>query len=279
VNNQNIQQWLKQAQQQLSLITDAFIEESHLILCDALNQNTAYLIAHSQDSLSPVIQHKADNYLQQRLTDTPLAYILGHANFYGLPIIVNPHVLIPRNDTESLIEYVLTHYNTNTLKIADLGTGSGAIACTLAHNRPQWEIIATDISDNALTIAKQNAKHLKANNITFTQSNWFNNLTEQYFDIIISNPPYIDFDDPDTDFSVKNYEPHQALFSKDNGLADIEILLKEAKNHLKSNGLLIIEHGHLQQEKIISLAKDHGFSYIQGHKDLSGLNRYIVAKL
>jgi len=276
--NQTIQQWLKQAQAQLSAITDASTEESHLILCEALQKNSAYLIAHSQDPLEQDIKEKADNDLAERLTGKPLAYVLGHTTFYGLPIHVNPNVLIPRNATESLVEYILNKYPNTSLNIADLGTGSGAIACTLAHHRPNWSITATDISTEALDIAKKNSKHLTLKNIIFLQSNWFENLKDQKFDIIISNPPYIDFKDPATDNSVKNYEPHQALFSENNGLADIKILLKEAKNHLKTNGFLIIEHGHLQQKAIADIAKDYQHTYITGYKDLSELDRFIITK-
>ena len=271
-----IQQWLKHAGQKLSSITDAFQEESHTILSDALQKNTAYLIAHSDDVLDNHIKNKIDNHLHQRLTQKPLAYILGHTTFYGLPFKVNEHVLIPRNATESLVEYTLKHFDHTPIKVADLGTGSGAIACTLAHHRKEWEIIASDISKEALAIASHNAHHLHVQNITFLQSNWFEQLTYHDFDVIISNPPYIDFKDSDIDFSVTHFEPHLALFSNHHGLFDIEIILRESKNYLKPHGKLIIEHGHEQQKTIIQLAQHFHYKKIQGYKDLSGLDRFIT---
>lgn len=279
MSNQTIQQWLKHAQQQLSTLTDAYLEESHLILCDALQQSTTYLIANSQELLENNLQAMAENNLQQRLADKPLAYILGHTHFYGLPFKVTTDVLIPRNATEALVEHVLNHFEKTPIKIIDLGTGSGAIACTLAHHRPNWQVLATDISEKALAVAKQNAALLNLNHIEFQQSHWFDDLTPQYFDVIISNPPYIDIDDTDIDSSVKQHEPHQALFADNQGLADIEQLLQQAKQFLKPKGLLIIEHGHQQQKTIVELAKQYAYTTIQGYNDLAGLNRYIVAQL
>jgi release factor glutamine methyltransferase len=271
-----IAQWLSDARAKLSSITDSAQHESHLILCETLQKNSAYLISHSEDDLDLSKKNKADDYVQQRLTHKPLAYIFGHTSFYGIHFKINEHVLIPRSATESLVDFILQHYDQTSLKIADLGTGSGAIACALAHHRKNWTVIASDISQEALALASHNANHLNLQSITFIQSNWLKQFTHHDFDVIISNPPYIDFNDRDIDYSVKNFEPHLALFSNNHGLLDIEIILREAKSHLKPNGKLIIEHGSQQQKAIEQLAQQYHYKKIQSHQDLSRLDRFVV---
>jgi release factor glutamine methyltransferase len=271
-----IAKWLAHATEQLSCITDASAQESHFILCDVLQKNSAYLISHSQDYLDASKKIKADNYLHQRLTKKPLAYALGHTSFYGNIFKINEHVLIPRSATESLVDYILQHYDQKPLKVADLGTGSGAIACTLAHHRKNWHITATDISTDALAIASHNAHCFNLPNMTLLQSNWFEKITDRDYDLIISNPPYIDFHDADIDFSVTQFEPSIALFSNNHGLFDIEMILRQAKNHLKPHGKLIIEHGYQQQNAVIQLARGYDYQSIQGHQDLSQLDRFVT---
>jgi release factor glutamine methyltransferase len=271
-----IAKWLAHAKEQLSCITDAFAQESHFILCDVLQKNSAYLISHGQDYLDASTKIIADDYLHQRLTKKPLAYVLGHTSFYGNSFKINEHVLIPRSATESLVDYILQCYDQKPLKIADLGTGSGAIACTLAYHRKNWTVIASDISSDALALAAYNAHHLDLQNITFIQSNWLKQFTDHDYDLIISNPPYIDYQDTNIDFSVKQFEPHLALFSKNQGLFDIEMILREARNHLNSKGKLIIEHGSQQKNAIQQLALGYGYQSIQGHQDLSQLDRFVT---
>ncbi|MBT8125103.1 MAG: peptide chain release factor N(5)-glutamine methyltransferase, partial [Gammaproteobacteria bacterium] len=211
--------------------------------------------------------------LNRRNKGEPLAYITGKKEFWSLEFIVNEHVLIPRPETELLIELTLNEVsNTKAPRILDLGTGSGAISISVAKEREDAKIVATDISSQALEIAKKNAEKHNAE-ITFIKSSWYENLAEEIFDAIICNPPYIAKDDPDLDKHVYQHEPGKALISDKNGLKDLELVIAGAKEYLSSTGYLAVEHGFQQAKKVQQLFDQHGFMSIQTHKDLTGLDR------
>ena len=160
-----------------------------------------------------------------------------------------------------------------------MALASGAIACALAHNRPVWQITAIEQCANALYIAQKNAKKLGVDTqISFKQQNWLAAIQPNTFELIISNPPYIDPEDSDIDRQVAQHEPMQALFSPDQGLQDIQLLISQSYSCLKSGGLLVLEHGHRQQEAVIALLEQAHFATIQGHQDLSGHDRFICAQ-
>ncbi len=210
----------------------------------------------------------------------PVAYLIGYQEFWSLNFKVTPATLIPRPETEILVEQILKKFDTDCpVTIADLGTGSGAIALAIAHERPKWTIYATDISLPALKIAEQNAKNLHIANVKFHHGDWFNALPRQVFDAMISNPPYIAEDDLELSKDVSNFEPRQALIAGDKGLQDIQHIIQEGKNFLKSGGYLLIEHGYQQARHVAKLLKIAGYSDIILYHDLSGLDRVTQGRL
>ena len=208
-------------------------------------------------------------------TGEPLAYILGYKYFWDQKLKVTQDTLIPRADTEILVQVVLDSIlrESADLRILDLGTGTGAIALALAGELPKAQITAVDFSVKALEIAKENAVSNSIANVELTQSDWYRNLKAMEFDIIVSNPPYIDNDDDDIDIEVKAYEPASALFADDNGLADIEKIISQAKDFLVPNGSLYIEHGYTQSADVQTIFKKYSFISIETIQDLNGRDR------
>ena len=247
-----------------------------------LNTNLSYLYSHDDLELSDDNLNKFNNLIKLRATGKPIAYIIGSCGFWDLDLLITEDVLIPRADTEILIEQVLKLYpHKNTaLNILDLGTGSGAIALALAYEYKNSNIIATDFSYKALDIAKSNAIKNNINNIKFLKGSWFDVLLDDlylnYFDIICANPPYIDIKDKDICEHVKKFEPNSALFSEDRGLSDLKTIINSAKDYLKSGGKLFLEHGYAQALEVKNLLIKYGFKNIECIKDLSGNDRVSV---
>ncbi|MFZ9035091.1 MAG: peptide chain release factor N(5)-glutamine methyltransferase [Francisellaceae bacterium] len=208
--------------------------------------------------------------LNRRLKGEPVAYLIGRQDFWSLSFKVNHHTLIPRADTETLVEYLLNTFDDHPKTVLDLGTGSGAIAISLAHERKNWRLCAVDISREALTIACQNAKLHRCFNVEFVESSWFEKLADRRFDIIVSNPPYIDRDDVDLCRYVAQYEPVSALIAADDGYADIADIINNSRQHLSDNGCLVIEHGYKQGPIVKELFQQVGFKNINSHLDISG---------
>jgi release factor glutamine methyltransferase len=213
-------------------------------------------------------------FLEQRHQGTPIAYITGSREFWSRDFQVTPDVLIPRPDTELLIELSLKLIPADQpFKIIDLGTGSGIIAVTLAAERPHAQIDATDFSLAALRIAQLNADKHHTNNIQFYQSNWFAEVPENQFNLIISNPPYIAEDDGHLQQGDIQFEPQTALCAADQGLSDIKIIAVAARDYLKPCGHLLIEHGYNQGQHVQALFKMLHYDKILTYKDLSGQPR------
>jgi release factor glutamine methyltransferase len=268
-----IKDLLNHASKDLNAITATPRLDAELLLAHVLQKNRSYLHSHGDQELSSEIIAAFLELKQQRLTGKPIAYILKYKEFWSLNLEINEHVLIPRPETELLVELALNMLPANEyLKVADLGTGSGAIALAIAKERPNWLITAVDISNEALLIAQKNAHSLKLTNVQFILSNWCLNLSEYKFDAIISNPPYIAENDPHLQGSIK-FEPHLALVAKNNGIDAIDIIIKQAKSRLNSNGLLILEHGCEQGKAIETLLATNGYQHITQHQDLAGLDR------
>jgi release factor glutamine methyltransferase len=285
--------------------------EAQLLLQQALNVNRAWLIAHANDALQPNTHATFEALLKRRLGGEPMAYILGSREFYGLSLLVTPDTLIPRPDTETLVEAALAriplsestqnlsfrrksessgveqHYNktldsdfrrNDELAILDLGTGTGAIALAIAKNCPQANVIAVDASAAALEIAKKNAHHLSIDNVEFTLSNWFENLSNQRFDIIVSNPPYIADHDVHLTQGDLRFEPLSALASGTDGLDDIRQIIGDCLIYLKPQGWLMLEHGYNQAEQVADLMADAGLTNIETIKDLGNNDRVTIGK-
>ncbi|MDH3608837.1 MAG: peptide chain release factor N(5)-glutamine methyltransferase [Gammaproteobacteria bacterium] len=269
----NLKEAVEYAATTLTSISASAKLDAQLLICHACNIEQTKIITYPEQTLNEQQLELFTSALNRRKNGEPLAYITGRKEFWSLEFTVSEHVLIPRPETELLIELNLNEVsNTKAPRILDLGTGSGAISISVAKEREDAKIVATDISSQALEIAKKNAEKHNAE-ITFIKSSWYENLAEETFDAIICNPPYIAKDDPDLDKHVYKHEPGKALISDKNGLKDLELVIAGAKEYLSSTGYLAVEHGFQQANKVQQLFDQHGFMSIQTHKDLAGLDR------
>ncbi len=268
----NIAAVLASANNQLIAVSDSAFLDAEILLCHVLNKPRSHLRAWPEKILLPHQLEKFQQLLDCRLQGKPIAYITGHREFWSRDFKVTPDVLIPRPDTELLIELSLNQLkNKRHAHIIDLGTGSGNIAITLAAELPTSKIIATDSSEQALEIAKHNAQMHQISNIQFIQSSWFNKIKPQTkFDLIVSNPPYIAPNDPHLSQGDVRFEPDSALTAEEQGLKDIKTLCKEAHNYLNLGGTLLIEHGFEQQLAVQNIFKHYKYHNITTHQDLSG---------
>ncbi len=248
--------------------------ESNLLCQHILRVNRAWLIGHANDVLDTNQQLAFEALVKRRLTGEPIAYILGSREFYSLNFRTTSATLIPRADTEILVDVVLTKTPKNAnLNILDLGTGSGVVALAIANNRPHCKITAVDFSISALNVALENSQHLKLTNVSFLESNWFSALQDQKFDVIVSNPPYIAQDDEHLQQGDLRFEPISALVSGPDGLDDIRKIIQDAPEHLNLNGWLMLEHGYDQASAVSDLLRLRGFTQIGHAKDISGTRR------
>lgn len=243
------------------------------LLSLVLNKNQAQLITQDDYSLSTEEKNQLNTLIKQREKGVPFAYLRGTQGFYHLDFKVTPDTLIPRPETELLIDIALDLFAKNqTIKVLDLGTGSGVIAVTLADKRPNWQLSATDYSPAALEVAKQNATTM----IHFAQGDWFEAVPEQTFDLIISNPPYVEDNDPHLD--ALTFEPKSALIAGKDGLDDIRIIINNSPKHLNKLGYLLLEHGYNQQGSIVKLLNKN-FHNIQTFKDYNAQDRCVLAQI
>lgn len=227
-----------------SLGGDEGARESELLLCLALGHDRAWLYAHGDDALDAEAAIRFHALLLRRAAGEPLAYIRGRREFWSLDLGVTPDVLIPRAETELLVELALQRLPNNVhVYIADLGTGSGAIALAIARERPQASVLATDASAKALAVARGNAERLGIANVEFAHGDWFAALGSRRFDLIVSNPPYIAAGDPHLDRGDLRHEPRAALVSGADGLDAIRAIVHGAPAHLRPGGWLLFEHG------------------------------------
>lgn len=247
--------------------------EARVLATRAWGVSPSWLIAHDTNALSPQQDAHFNTLLERRLQGEPIAYITGEREFYGRSFSVNPAVLIPRPDTELLIEQVLAHIPLHApLRILDLGTGSGCIAISLALERPHALVTATDNSGQALAVAQINARRLGAD-IEFVRSHWFNALTDRQFDFIVSNPPYVASHDAHLDQGDVRYEPQSALVAGLRGLDDLTHIIACASKFLQHEGRIFLEHGYDQAEAVTRSLKQAAFSGIRTARDLAGHER------
>jgi release factor glutamine methyltransferase len=248
--------------------------EAQCLLQAALQVNRAYLLTHPEQQLDSEQQARYIMLLERRLGGEPIAYILGEREFYGLNFKVTPNTLIPRPDTELLVELALQRIpQRSAFRVLDMGTGSGAIALSIAHARPDAEVMAVDASRDALNVADENAQRLKLGNVRLLHSDWFSTLPGERFDLIVSNPPYIAATDTHLTQGDLRFEPCSALVSGMGGLGDIHRIVAGAKAHLNDEGWLLLEHGYDQAEQVRALLRQAGFSEVFSARDLAGIER------
>lgn len=276
-NSHCIADLLQAAHSRLKNISHSPSLDADILLSHVLDVDRSFLKAWSDH---PVDNEKSELFLKlikQRETGKPIAYILGSKSFWTLEIDVNEHTLVPRPETELLVEHALKLISPESkLKIADVCTGSGAIALAIASERPDVIMHATDIDPEALCLARKTLNRLKLRNVTFYDGNLYSALPEKNYDIIISNPPYVDKNDPHLLHPTMQHEPRHALVADKHGLAVIEDLITDAKLYLNKAGYLIIEHGHDQAEAIRDLAKTHKLEHLLCCQDFQALDRMSI---
>ncbi|MDD4929644.1 MAG: peptide chain release factor N(5)-glutamine methyltransferase [Gallionella sp.] len=251
--------------------------EVQCLLQSVLKVNRAYLLTYPERVLSPEESARYTCLFERRLAGEPIAYLLGVREFYGLSFKVTPDTLIPRPDTELLVELALQHIPRGGA-VLDLGTGSGAIALSIAHERPDTEVVAVDASESALKVAIENAQRLNVGNVRLLHSDWFSQLAGERFDLIVSNPPYIETGDVHLASGDVRFEPLGALTSGADGLEDIRRISAEAKHHLCSGGRLMFEHGYNQALRVRQLLESDGFLDVASFLDLSGTERVTTGR-
>ncbi len=247
--------------------------EAQTLLQQALHVSRAWLLAHAEDVPPAPAAEACRALLQRRLAGEPLAYILGEREFFGLTLKVTPATLIPRPETELLVELALARIGQGPHRVLDLGTGSGAVAVAIAHMRPDAEVWACDVSPEALAVAAQNVRGLGLGNVRLAESDWFAALPAQPFDLIVSNPPYIAAGDPHLSQGDLRFEPARALASGPDGLRDIRHLIVESKRFLTGEGWLLFEHGYDQAARARALLQQSGYRNVFSAKDLAGIER------
>jgi release factor glutamine methyltransferase len=251
--------------------------DSRLLLQHVSGLSHTQLITRDDTLLSDEQSVELESLLTRRETGEPVAYLLGEWGFYDLQLQVNRHVLVPRPETEQLVEWVFSTISQVTKpQICDLGTGTGAIAIAIGKHRPDSTVTAVDNCPLALAVAMENSARNGTNNVSVKLSSWLASV-EDTFDCIVSNPPYIGADEPE--LALLQHEPQQALVAGNSGLADIEEIIEQATQKLTPNGWLFFEHGHLQAEPVAELLQRHGYSNIQHRADLSQTVRFTSAQL
>lgn len=270
----DIKQALMDAVNQLTKSSPSARLDAELLLGHALHQSRTYLYTHPENTLTTSQKKRYDELLSKRLAGAPMAYLTGTREFWSLPLHVNENTLIPRPETEQLIELTLTLLGDKPeTRLLDLGTGSGAIACALASERPNWHILACDKSPEALHVARENASRLRLNNIDFVCSDWFESIPYQPVHAIISNPPYLEENDPHLLEGDVRFEPNLALVSGVDGLNALRYLIEKSVDWLLPEGLLLLEHGFSQGALVTHHLKRWGYEHVQCWQDVQGHDR------
>lgn len=269
--------WLEQAIAKLEG-GDSRKRDAEILLGFVTGKTRTFLMAFSETLLTPIQESVLGELLARREKGEPIAYLVGTREFWSLMLKVSPVTLIPRPDTEKLVELALEHLPTIDCDILDLGTGTGAIALALGSERLDCLITGIDYQADAITLAQYNANNLNINNVHFIQGDWFTPLSDCYFDMIVSNPPYIDEQDPHLSQGDVRYEPDSALISAEKGFADLQHIIQYAPEYLKPGGWLLIEHGWMQGEQVRGLFKHYGFELIATHQDYSGNERVTLGR-
>ncbi len=260
-----------------SSFSDSASLDAELLLCHVLDCNRTYLFTWADKVLSPEQIAAFEQLVERRKAGEPIAHITGTREFWSLELAVNPSTLIPRPDTETLVEKALEIVaSRSTGEGLDLGTGTGAIALALASELPNWQWQGVDLQADAVALAKSNAQSNNIVNAEFYQSNWFENIEHKKFDLIVSNPPYIDPEDPHLGQGDVRFEPLSALIAEQSGMADVCYIVEKAKNYLVENAALLIEHGYDQGKAVRQQFVQHNYQNVETFKDLAGNDRVTV---
>jgi len=269
-----LQQHGKQLQDTLSLEPDSARIEVQCLLQTALQVDRSYLLTHPEVSLDEYQLTQFTTLFGRRLRGEPIAYLLSSREFYGLDFKVSPATLIPRPETELLVDLALQRIpQAGQSRVLDLGTGSGAIALSIAHARPVAEVIAVDDSQDALEVARENVSCLGISNVRLLRSDWYSDIHGERFDLIVANPPYIAESDVHIKKGDLRYEPLSALVSGADGLEDIRHIISRTDEYLIPGGWLLLEHGYEQAEQVREMLCQEGYSSVFSARDLSGIER------
>lgn len=262
------------------LATGDGADEAAILLAHALGVDRSWLIAHGGDLLSNEDSLRFEALIARRAAGEPIAYLIGWRGFHALDLAVSPAVLIPRPETELLVELALARMPVDRpLAVLDLGTGSGAIALAVASPRPRARVTATDASAAALAVARVNAERLGIANVEFIEGSWWAPLAGCRFDLVLSNPPYIAECDPHLDVGDLRFEPRSALAAGPDGLDDLRIIAAGACEHLAAGGWLLVEHGFDQGAAVRSLFAEASLEPVATHRDLEGRERVTVGRV
>jgi len=250
--------------------TNDSVLDAELLLAHVLRKTRTFLKAHPEHIPTSQQAHQFGELLERRAAGEPIAYIVGYRDFWTLTLAVNPSVLVPRPETELLVERALARGDEGPANVADLGTGSGAIALALASERPHWTVTAVDLSADALATARANAAALGLTRLEFLEGSWFAPLKDRKFHVVVSNPPYVSEGDEALKDATLQHEPQMALASGPDGLSAIREIVRAAPDHLERHGWLILEHGFDQAAAVAHELVGRGFGHVRSHRDLAG---------
>jgi release factor glutamine methyltransferase len=253
--------------------------DAEILLARCWRKTRSQLLIATDEPVPAQVAAEFTRLCQRRADGVPVAYLLGTREFWSMEFAVTPAVLVPRPETELLVARVLELVTAPAASIADLGTGSGAIAIALSHERPDWRILGTDVSPEALAVARDNGARLADGRVEWAQGDWLAAIEGRRFDALVSNPPYIAADDPVLTQDGLRHEPRGALTPGDDGTGALATLINGAPGHLRPGGWLVVEHGATQAAKLRSMLVARGFSHVTSHRDLAGRERVTEGKL
>jgi release factor glutamine methyltransferase len=252
--------------------------DAELLLAHAFGTSRARLRSHPEVSGSQAEAKRYVELIERRAIGEPLAYVIGRKDFWSLRLTVTPAVLVPRPETELLVERALALREDEFGRVVDLGTGSGAIALTLAIERPGWQVAATDVSEEALTIARANAESHDLRHVQFLRGSWFEPLKGRSFDLIVSNPPYVGAEDPAMQDPALRHEPRSALTPGPDAMESLRAIIESAPDYLERDGWLLLEHGSDQAAEVVRELVARGLRHVRSHRDLAGHERVTEAQ-
>lgn len=275
---------LKQAAQRLQAAGSASPRiDAEVLLSHVLGRDRTWLYTWGDKACSLWEQARFDALVAARAQGTPVAYLTGEREFWGLRLATAPETLIPRPDTETVVELALSRATLSSGRLLDLGSGTGAIALAFASEQPRWQVVGVDVREEAVALASRNAKSLAITNAQFLKSDWFSALetleeADRRFEIIVSNPPYIAADDPHLAEGDVRFEPRSALVADADGMADLLYLVHAAQHYLMASGWLLLEHGYAQADKVREALTSAGYQNVESVRDLGGHERVTLGR-